>query len=171
MSDIKSIRSGLGLSQNQMACLLGISEGLLSMAESGKRKLPSEAVQILGQWAILAVNQTTEIPESEKIPILQVLTEKEANWKKEKRAEWNTLCLDLEKKEKELKTIKERWLWAINPGIQNLYPSDSTEKMELDLILRKTKKKFLDLAWEVKILKMKQETLKWMIENSLAEIF
>lgn len=44
MNDIKKLRGGLGLSQEQLAIYLNIERGLLSMAEIGKRELPTDAL-------------------------------------------------------------------------------------------------------------------------------
>lgn len=47
MKTIKEIRIGSGLTQSQMAQLLQVGRSHFSMAESGKRKLPQEAMEFL----------------------------------------------------------------------------------------------------------------------------
>jgi len=51
MQTLKFLRTQLGLSQLQFAGLLGISSGLLAMAETGKRSLPNGARMVIA-WLL-----------------------------------------------------------------------------------------------------------------------
>jgi transcriptional regulator with XRE-family HTH domain len=58
MKKNETIRTFLGTSQNEMATLLKVSPGQWSMYESGKRKLPAHATQLLAE--MLTYMQTPE---------------------------------------------------------------------------------------------------------------
>jgi transcriptional regulator with XRE-family HTH domain len=86
MQSLKNLRAQLGLSQIQFSGLLGVSSGLIALAETGKRTLPENARKI-----VINLNQliskidpfdSDSIPELD--PVSQKLLDKEIRAKTRK---------------------------------------------------------------------------------------
>jgi len=55
--DIKSIRRQLGISQRDLADIIGASPSVIALAETGRRRLPENAYNILAKiWEVLDAN-------------------------------------------------------------------------------------------------------------------
>ncbi len=74
MQSLKNLRAQMGLSQIQFSGLLGISSGLIALAETGKRSLPENARKI-----VMLLNQLiSKIDpfDSDSIPELEPASQK-----------------------------------------------------------------------------------------------
>jgi transcriptional regulator with XRE-family HTH domain len=97
MEILKSIRDKFGLSQQDMATLLGLTREHYSMVEIGRRMLPAEPVQLFAAMLPLFLENKPLPPMPEKIPESQA---------SEASKLYNKAKMDLYKAEKDLQNCQ-----------------------------------------------------------------
>jgi transcriptional regulator with XRE-family HTH domain len=96
MNDIRNLRTELGLSQQQLADLLGVSRSLLSLAELGRRQLtPSALLRLTELVASMRRDGGKEIEEAEMDPSVNMRLETLRNEQEAERAQRRNEMLSL----------------------------------------------------------------------------
>lgn len=167
MKAIRDFRLQLGLTQARFAGLLGINNGQLSMAESGKRALPPKARVVLQQMQVLL--DTAEDPGLNpgtgaklKADLEKLIRTKE----REKRG----VLLQIEKAEEEYGATLGLLTLMAMPEMEILLPSGTEPGDHRVLILRKAGKKNTQLALKLIQLKINLSALEAGLEKARSEI-
>jgi transcriptional regulator with XRE-family HTH domain len=153
MQSLKNLRAQLGLSQIQFSDLLGISSGLIALAETGKRSLPGNARKI-----VLQLNQlisTMEPDDSDSIPELDAVSQKLLD--KEIRTKTRKLKqveFELEASLEKLNRVKKIISLGKLAEIESVWLPGSIEKDAWNLLLRKNNKKSSALSIKIILLKI-----------------
>ena len=113
MELLKTTREKLGLSQTEMAKLFGLDKGRIAMAETGKRKLPPQARNILVWMADLLQETTAPLqnPAPKPEPVEKQI--------KKLKAKLDVLQVDLENKE--TKTEKALLFISVCPKMESAF--------------------------------------------------
>lgn len=163
MAISKQIRLQLGLTQNQLATLLGVGEGLLSMVDSGKRTLPTEAAIRLARFQFLMQQLPQPIPQMPADAPAKTQMEKQVR-KMEK--EVKSLTMKREKLEEKAEGLQKILHLADMPQVPELFGDDGLQTDQWNLIVRKAKQKLSKLLVEVLFLKIKIQGLMAGIEEA-----
>ena len=182
MKNEQSIRSLLGLNQNDMALLLGVSRSHYAMFEIGKRSLPIKASDLLAE--ILAHMQkpatlkgnnesTFQIETEKKLHLQQLLTENEyqqalcikkmsaLNRKYQKQVNKIKLLEFLNSRQKE----KGKTALLFNPGAHKT-SNNNIDKYVTNLAKIELQQELLTLQKSVLETKLKKFNLKDVISTS-----
>ena len=168
MDSLKKLREELGLSQAQFAGVLGVSNGLIALAETDRRTLPEFSKQIFWKLQKLATHlQPVEKPYA---PISDL------NQKKIIADHIRKKNLILFKKQTEIESKQEKLdklvkLIALGKMMESetLWPEGYIEKDEWDLLLRKNSKKISKLSSTIILLKINISGLEAEIKTAQEE--
>ena len=115
MNQLKRLREALGITQTELAGLLGVNRGRVAMAEIGKRHLPSEARSFVA-WMLDELDTWPDAFESE-LPDATVLQ------KEIRRLEIRLENLRIEFEKYELKEGKAGFLTFICNNFESRFPA------------------------------------------------
>ena len=135
MSTLKDLRLSLGLTQQQLADMLGITRTQLSMAELNRRLLPTSALLRMGNLEIQITAQTSSRIEEE----LQRQSQKARNFLSAQILENNRLAAVTNIKLEKLRDQHKQFLKALQGVtnlLNNLEANDSTnnERLFLEIV-------------------------------------
>jgi len=115
MNALKKLREALGISQAEMAGLLGLEKGRIAMAETGKRSLPSEARMVVA-WMLDELDGWTDASEP-------VIFNAETIRKEIRKLEARLENLKLKLENKEVKEQKAGFLEFICKSFESQFPN------------------------------------------------
>ncbi len=160
----------MGLSQIQFSGLLGISSGLIALAETGKRSLPKNARKIvfnLNQLiSTMEPDETDPIPELD--PASQKLFDKEIRAKTRKL---NQYKFELEASLEKLTQIKKIISLGKLPETESVWLPGTIEKDVWNLLLRKNNKNFSALSIKIMLLKISISGLETELKIAIEKKF
>jgi hypothetical protein len=148
--------------------LLGISSGLVALIETGKRKLPENARQI-----VLNLSQLISItPPSEPNSKYELDAAEQKMLEKQLRVktrQLNKSRMLLETNLDKLERLKRIATLGAQPEIESIWPQDSIEKYHWNLLLRKNSKKISKMISSIILLKINISGLEAEIETAQEE--
>ena len=119
MNALKKLREALGISQAEMAGLLGLEKGRIAMAETGKRSMPNETRMVIA-WMLDELDgwPNSVEPTNSDVATIQ---------KKIRRLESRLENLRLELEGRELKNQKAGFLQYICEAFESTFPIQISE--------------------------------------------
>lgn len=119
MNSLKQLRKALGISQDEMAGLLGLNKGRVAMAEIGKRTLPDDARMFVA-WMLDELDAWPDSSETQ-LPAAEIIQ------KEIRRMEIRLELLKLELENRGRIDQKAGFLKFICDRFENRFPTDLPE--------------------------------------------